>query len=203
MASWQLGSVSVLFNGKPPWSVRSLKILETIDWYPRGSGGELEEAGLLFWGPRTKDLPEPGDDLVFFIVATVVGELGPIVPGKDVNWGGKIQRWGYTHVDVGHSTDQELQFPLIKDGDEGLWNDLEEAVDEGVELFLDATDDPIMDGEIDVFAFILFGHWYVGPAGFEVNCDEFTEPVFGDGKRFLQDAGDIVLTGLGIVSTGK
>jgi len=203
VASWQLASVSVLFNGKPPRTVRTLKVLETVDWYPRGSGGELEKAGLLFWGPRTKDLPKPGDDLIFFIVATVVGELGPIVPGKDVSRRKKVRRRGYTHVDVGHSADQEFQFPLVKDADEVLGNDLEETVDESVKLFLDATDDPIMNGEVDVFAFILFGHWYVGPAGLEINGDEFAEPIFGDGKGFLQDAGDVVLTGFGIVSRGR
>ena len=59
-----------------------------------------------------------------------------------------------------------------------------------------------MNSEIDVFAFVLLGHWDVGPAGLEVDGDEFTEPVFGDGKCFFQNAGDVVLTGLGIVSTG-
>ena len=51
-----------------------------------------------------------------------------------------------------------------------------------------------MNGEIYVFTLVLFGHGYFGAAGFEVDGDEFTEPVFGDGKGFLQDVGDIVLT---------
>lgn len=80
MASWQLARVSILFNGEPPWAVGTLKVLETVNWYSRGSSGELEEASLLLWGPRAKDLPEPGDDLVLFIVTAIVGELGPIVP---------------------------------------------------------------------------------------------------------------------------
>jgi hypothetical protein len=59
-----------------------LKILETIDGDSRGAGGKLKEAGFLLGGPRAKDLPEPGDDLVFFIVTTIVGKLGPIIPEK-------------------------------------------------------------------------------------------------------------------------
>ena len=82
MASWQLARVSVFFNREPPWAIRTLKVLESVDWYPRGSSGELEKAGFLLWGPRAKDLPEPGDDLIFFVVAAIVSELGPIVPGK-------------------------------------------------------------------------------------------------------------------------
>ena len=85
VASWQLARVPVLLNGEPPWAVRTLKVLETINWYPGGSSGELEEASFLLWGPRTKDLPEPRDDLIFFIVAAIVGEFGPIIPNKDVS----------------------------------------------------------------------------------------------------------------------
>lgn len=80
MAPWQLARVSVLFDGEPPGTIGTLEVLEPIDRYSGGSGGKLEEAGFLFRGPRAKDLPKPGDDLVFFIVATVVGKLGPIIP---------------------------------------------------------------------------------------------------------------------------
>jgi len=82
VASWQLARIPVLFYGEPSWAVRALKVLETVDRYPRGSCGELKEAGFLLWGPRAKDLPEPGDDLVLSIVTTIIGELGPIVPEK-------------------------------------------------------------------------------------------------------------------------
>lgn len=110
MASWQFARVSILFNGEPPWAVRTLKVLETVDWYSRGSGGELEEAGLLLWGPRAKDLPEPGDDLVFFIVTAIVGELGPIVPENkmSVKERKSLMFLGYGHIDIRHSTDQEF-----------------------------------------------------------------------------------------------
>ena len=197
VASWQLARIPVLFDGEPSWAVRALKVLETVDRYPRGSGGELEEAGFLLWGPRAKDLPEPGDDFVFSIITTVVGELGPIIPGKKkVSQSKKrVQNRGYIHVNVGHSADQEFQLPLVKDGDEALGNDLEETVGEGVELFLDATDDPIINGEIDVFVLVRFGHWYFGATGFEVDVDEFTEPIFGDGEGLFQDVGDVVLAG--------
>ena len=52
-----------------------------------------------------------------------------------------------------------------------------------------------MDGEIDVFLLVLFGHWYFGTSGLEIDGDEFTEPVFSDGEGFLQYVCDIVLTG--------
>lgn len=52
-----------------------------------------------------------------------------------------------------------------------------------------------MDGEIDVLALVLFGHWYFGTPGLEVDGDKFTEPVFGDGEGFFQYIGNIVLTG--------
>lgn len=99
------------------------------------------------------------------------------------------------HINVSHSSNQELQFSLVEHGDEGLGNDLEETVDESVKLFLDATHDPVVDGEIDVLALVLFGDWDFRATGFEVDGDEFTEPVFGDGECFVQDIGDIVLTG--------
>ena len=109
----------------------------------------------------------------------------------------------YTHVNVGHSADQEFQLPLVKDADEGLGNDLVETVDKRVELFLDAANDPIMNSEINVFVLVLLGHWYFGAAGFEVDVDEFTEPVFGDGKGLFQDTGDVVLPGFEAVSRDK
>jgi len=116
----------------------------------------------------------------------------------------RVQNWGYTHVNVCHSADQEFQLPLIKDGDEGLGNDLEETVSQRVKLFLDATHDPIMNGEIDVLVLVLFGHWDFGAAGLEVDGDEFTESIFGDREGLLQDVGDIILTGLsGNISIGK
>ena len=57
-----------------------------------------------------------------------------------------------------------------------------------------------MNSEINVFVLVFFGHWYVGAAGLEVDVDEFTEPVFGNGEGFLQDAGDIVFAVFGAVS---
>lgn len=200
MTSRQFAGVSVLFNGEPPWAVRALKVFETVDWYPRSPSGELEEASFLLWGPRTKNLPEPGDDLVFFIITAIVGELGPIVPKEEkkkheLKGKKEPKRLGYdAHIDIGHSADQEFQLPLIEDGDEVLRNDLEETVDERGELFLDAANDPIVNGEIDVFVLVLFGHWYTGASGLEVDGDKFTEPVLGDRESFFQDVGDIVLT---------
>ena len=60
-----------------------------------------------------------------------------------------------------------------------------------------------MDSEVNVFALVLFGHWYVGATRLEVDGEDFAEPVFGDGKGLLQDAGDVVLPEFGTVSTEK
>lgn len=51
-----------------------------------------------------------------------------------------------------------------------------------------------MNGEIDVLVFVLFSYGNFRAAGLEVDSDEFTKPVFGNGEGFVQDAGDVVLT---------
>ena len=42
---------------------------------------------------------------------------------------------------------------------------------------------------------VLFGHRDFRATGFEIDSDEFTEPVFSDGESFVQDTGDVVLAG--------
>jgi hypothetical protein len=65
-------------------------------------------------------LPEVLDDGILFIVATVVGVLGPVVD-----------------VDFGDTTDQQLELTLIEDVDEIRWDELVETLDECIELLLD------------------------------------------------------------------
>lgn len=52
-----------------------------------------------------------------------------------------------------------------------------------------------MNGKIDVLMLVLFGHRDFRATGFEIDSDEFTEPVFSDGESFVQDTGDVVLAG--------
>lgn len=80
MTLGELRWISRLFNREPPWSIRALKIFESIDRDTRSSGRKLEETRLALGGPRSDTLPEPLNDFVIHLVTTVVGVLGPVVP---------------------------------------------------------------------------------------------------------------------------
>ena len=95
----------------------------------------------------------------------------------------------------GSSTEEVLHFSLVELSEKGPWNDLKETINESAELFLDATNDPVVSNEIDEFALVLFGYRYFRATGLEVNGDEFAEPIFGGGEGFIQDIGYIILAG--------
>jgi hypothetical protein len=111
--------IARLLDGKPSGTIGALQVLETVDGDTGGTSGELEKTGLLLGIPGTDDLPEVLDDLVLLLVAAVVGMLLPVV-----------------HVDVGDTTDKQLEFTLVKDVDKVRWDQLVEAGHEGVELLL-------------------------------------------------------------------
>lgn len=74
-------------------------------------------------------LPEVLDDGILFVVATVVGVLGPVVD-----------------VDFGDTTDEQLELTLIKDVDEIWWNELVEPLNKCIKLLLDTfLDSPFCD----------------------------------------------------------
>ncbi len=108
-----------LFNREPSGSVATLEILEAVDGDSARAGGELEQAALLFSIPRSNDFPKVLNDFVLLLVATVVGVFLPVLD-----------------VDIGDTTDQQLQFSLVENIDEVCGDQLIEAGDESIELLL-------------------------------------------------------------------
>lgn len=119
----QRNRITRLLNGKASGTVGALQILETVDGNTRSSGGELKQTGLLLSVPGADDLPEVLDDLVLLLVATVIGVLLPVID-----------------VDIGNTTDEQLQLALVEDIDKIGWNELVETGHKGVELLLDSLD---------------------------------------------------------------
>lgn len=117
----QLIRLTRLLNRKPSRSITSLQILESIHRNPRRARRKLQQARLLLRIPATNALPEVLDDFVVFSVAAVIGMFLPVVD-----------------VDVGDTTDQELEFALVEDVDQICGDELVEAGDEGLELLFDA-----------------------------------------------------------------
>lgn len=119
----QCSRIAGLFNGKASRSVGTLQILETVDGDTRRSSGELEKTRFLLRIPAADDLPEVLDNIVLLLVAAVVRVLLPVV-----------------HVDVGNTTNEQLQFTLIEDVDQIRRDQLVETGHERVELLLDPLD---------------------------------------------------------------
>lgn len=123
MRLWQGSRITRLLNGEPSRSVRALQIFKPVDRNTRRSSGKLKKTRLLFGVPAADDLPEVLDNLVLLLVTTVVGVLLPVV-----------------HVNIGDTTNEQLQFTLIENIDKIRGNQLVEPGHESVELLFDSLD---------------------------------------------------------------
>src|SRR2546421_9047609 len=108
-----------LLNGNPSRTVTSLKILEAIDRDSASACRELEESGLLLRIPSADDFPEILNDLILFLISSVVGMLLPVI-----------------YINIGNATNQKLKFAFVEDTDKVSWNQLIEPGDERVKLLL-------------------------------------------------------------------
>src|ERR1700722_17036785 len=108
-----------LLDRKPSRTVASLKILEAIDRDSASACRELEESGLLLRIPSADDFPEILNDLILFLISSVVGMLLPVV-----------------YINIGNATNQKLKFAFVEDTHKVGWNQLVEARDERVKLLL-------------------------------------------------------------------
>lgn len=108
-----------LLNRETSRPITALQILETVDGDTGRPRRKLQQPRLLFRVPRADHLPEVLDHLVALLVPAVVGMLLPVLD-----------------VDVGDTTDEELELALVKDIYEFGGDKLVEAGDEGVELLL-------------------------------------------------------------------
>lgn len=123
----QLHLLATLLDREASRTVTTLQVLESIDRYSASARRELQETRFLLGVPAPDGFPEVLDDEIRLCVAAVVGVLLPVV---DVN--------------VGNTTDEELELALVEDIDEVGWNELVEASDEGVELLFDSLlDSPL------------------------------------------------------------
>lgn len=74
--------VARLLNSEPAGPIRALQVLEPVDGDARRPRRELQQPRLPLGGPAAHDLPEPLDHLVVDLVAAVVREFVPVVPGR-------------------------------------------------------------------------------------------------------------------------
>ena len=112
--------LSSLLDGEPSRSITSLQIFEPVDWNSTGSSGKLQQPRFLFGVPCSNNLPEVLDDLILFLVSTIIGMLFPII-----------------NIDVCYTTNEEFKFSFIKNVNKVRRDQLIEACDESVELFFD------------------------------------------------------------------
>jgi hypothetical protein len=192
MRLWQLVGLTSLFNRKPPRSVATLQILETIDRNTRSTRGELQQTRLLLGIPAADTLPEVLDDLIVFGVTAVVGVFLPVF-----------------NVDIGDTTDKKFEFTLVENVHEIGGDELVEAGDEGLELLLDALLDPPLGDKpagvsisvalrgrcysLNVFVLVLVGNLNLLAAWFELNADGFTKSLVIRGKCQFESVCDVVV----------
>lgn len=135
----QLARVAGFLDGETARSVGSLQILEAVDRDTRRARGKLQEARFALRWPASDALPEPLDDFVVDFVSAVVRELGPIVAVTRPSARARAGQNDHLHIDFGHTTDEQLELPLVKDVDQVLRDELAEARHESVKLLLDTS----------------------------------------------------------------
>jgi len=103
MTLGQLRGITRLLNCESSGTVASLQVFEAIDRNTTCSGSELQETRFPLRWPTANTFPEPLDDLVIHLVATVIGKLRPVID-----------------VDLGHASNQQFQLTFVKDSNEIL-----------------------------------------------------------------------------------
>lgn len=88
---------------------------------------EGNETNLPLRRPSRNTLPEPPNNLIRRVVTPVIRMLLPIID-----------------VDIGHTSDEELELSLVEDVDELLRDKLVEAGHESLELLLDSFGDSVL-----------------------------------------------------------
>jgi len=111
--------LSCFFDGKPSWAIASLKVLEAVNWNSTRASCELEQSALLLRIPCANNFPEVLDDLVLFLISTIVGMLFPVI-----------------NVNIGNTANQKLELAFVKDIHKIGWNQLVETRNESVKLLL-------------------------------------------------------------------
>ena len=171
----QLVGIAGLLHGKPSRSVGTLQVLEAVNGDTGGTGCKLEQPGPLVALPLGNALPEPLDDLVGLLVAPVIGVSLPVI---DVN--------------VGETTDEQLELPLVEDLDQILRNELVETVHKGLELLLDGLGNDPLGLQLDELLLVVVGDVNVASVRFQVDDFFLAEVVDLNGESLKDDVGDVV-----------
>ena len=129
-------------------SVHSSQLLESLDWHPWGSCYELQESSSEFHVKLFKDLKEPDYDLVVFEVVDQIG-----VPPQILNIDGRPSRY------------HDLEFLLVEYFDEVVGDEVVEAGQEGLQLFLDTGGHLGVWGQLHILVFIFLSDEEVLAAG--------------------------------------
>lgn len=168
--------VTRLLDGEPSGAIRTLQILEAVDGDTRGTRGELQQTRLLLGVPAADDLPEVLDDLVLLLVAAVVGVLLPVV-----------------NVDVGDTTNEQLQLALVENVDKVSRDQLVESGHERVELLLNPLHDLPLRHQLNVLRLVLVGDGNVPTTGYQINGAALSKLLIIHGESELNNSLNIII----------
>lgn len=189
----QCTRIARLFNRKPSGAIRALKILETIDRNTRGTGGELKETRLLLCIPGADDLPEVLDNIILFLVATVVRVLLPVF-----------------HINIGNTTNKQLQFAFIKHVNQVSRDEFVETRHERIKLLFNTLLDFPFGNQpevvrnnssksikaqhlLNILGLVLIGDGKVPTTGHQINSPTFSKFLIINGKVRFNNAFDIII----------
>jgi hypothetical protein len=110
-----------LLDGETSRSIATLQILETIDRNTGSSCGKLKETTLLFSVPCADNFPEVLNDLVLFLIATIVGVFLPVVD-----------------IDISNTANKQFKLTFIENVNKVSRDQFIETGDESVELLFDS-----------------------------------------------------------------
>lgn len=89
-------------------------------------------------------------------------------------------------LEVGHSGDEQFKLFVSEDRDEVPWDQLVEALQEGVHLLLDVLVEMEVRLPLDIVLLVVVGHVDVSPAWHQVHDLRAPEVVIGDRERLVE-----------------
>jgi hypothetical protein len=100
----------------------------------------------------------------------------------------------YPRVNLGHPSNEKLQFSFVKEFNQVLRYDFVEAVHEGLRLFSDSCLSTVFHNRFDILLLVIFGDGYISSARLQLDFHNLAKAVFRRSERFVQDIGDVIFS---------
>lgn len=126
--------------------------------------------------PSAHNLPEVLDHFVLFLVTAVIGVLLPVVD-----------------IDVGDTTNEQLEFSLVKDVDEVGRDQFIEPDHKSVELLLNSLHNLPLRHQLNVLRLVLIGDGDVPTTRDQINSGSLAELLIIDGKGEFDDPFNVII----------